>query len=107
MIVKEKPSPGKLISLRGREWVVLPSDDIDILKVKPLGGSDDEATGIYLPLQIKEDEWKEAKFPAPTRSDLGDFETAKLLFEASRLSFRNASGPFRAMGKLSFRPRSY
>ncbi|PSL02232.1 helicase-related protein [Cecembia rubra] len=107
MITKEKPSPGKLISLRGREWVVLPSDDVDILKVKPLGGSDDEATGIYLPLQIKEDEWKEAKFPEPKRNDLGDFETAKLLFEASRLSFRNASGPFRAMGKLSFRPRSY
>lgn len=107
MIVKEKPSPGKLITLRGREWVVLPSDDIDILHVKPLGGSDDEVTGIYLPLQIQEDEWKEAKFPEPMTNDLGDFETAKLLFEASRLSFRNASGPFRAMGKLSFRPRSY
>lgn len=107
MIVKEKPSPGKLISLRGREWVVLPTDDEEILKVKPLGGSDDEATGIYLPLMVPEDQWKEATFPWPETSDLGDFETAKLLFEASRLSFRNASGPFRAMGKLSFRPRSY
>src|SRR5690554_1121571 len=107
MITKEKPSPGKLITLRGREWIVLPTDDEEILKVKPLGGSDDEATGIYLPLQIEEDQWKEAKFPEPTADDLGDFETAKLLFEASRLSFRNASGPFRAMGKLSFRPRSY
>jgi SNF2 family DNA or RNA helicase len=29
------------------------------------------------------------------------------LFDAARLSFRNASGPFRCMGKLSFRPRSY
>lgn len=107
MIVKEKPSPGKLISLRGREWIVLPTDDEDILQVKPLGGSDDEATGIYLPLMVPEDQWKEASFPEPNQSDLGDFETAKLLFEASRLSFRNASGPFRAMGKLSFRPRSY
>jgi len=107
MITKEKPSPGKLISLRGREWVVLPTDDQDILKVKPLGGSDDEATGIFLPLMVPEDQWKEASFPRPESEDLGDFETAKLLFEASRLSFRNASGPFRAMGKLSFRPRSY
>ncbi|MCH6236659.1 helicase-related protein [Cognataquiflexum rubidum] len=107
MISKEKPSPGKLISLRGREWIVLPTDDDEILKVKPLGGSDDEATGIFLPLQIEEEMWKEAKFPEPTTRDLGDFETAKLLFEASRLSFRNAGGPFRAMGKLSFRPRSY
>lgn len=107
MILKEKPSPGKLISLRGREWIVLPTDDEDILKVKPLGGSDDESTGIYLPLMVPEDQWKEATFPQPEAKDLGDFETAKLLFEASRLSFRNASGPFRAMGKLSFRPRSY
>jgi superfamily II DNA or RNA helicase len=107
MIAKEKPSPGKLISLRGREWVVLPTDDEEILKVKPLGGSDDEATGIYLPLMVPEDHWKEATFPRPEIGNLGDFETAKLLFEASRLSFRNASGPFRAMGKLSFRPRSY
>jgi superfamily II DNA or RNA helicase len=56
---------------------------------------------------VPEDQWKEASFPRPESEDLGDFETAKLLFEASRLSFRNASGPFRAMGKLSFRPRSY
>ena len=33
-----KPGPGKLISLRGREWMVLPSADEDILMVKPLGG---------------------------------------------------------------------
>ena len=38
--------PGKLVSLRGREWVVLPSDDPDLLVVKPLGGSDDEIAGI-------------------------------------------------------------
>lgn len=107
MIVKEKPSPGKLITLRGRDWIVLPTDDDEVLRVKPLGGSDDEATGIFIPLMVPEDQWKEASFPKPKPGDIGDFETAKLLFEASRLSFRNASGPFRAMGKLSFRPRSY
>ena len=31
--------PGKLVSLRGREWIVLPSEDNDLLIVKPLGGS--------------------------------------------------------------------
>ena len=47
--------PGKLVSLRGREWVVLPSDDPELLIVKPLGGSDAETAGIYLPLDIKSD----------------------------------------------------
>jgi superfamily II DNA or RNA helicase len=104
---KEKPTPGKLITLRGREWIVLPSQDEDILLVKPLGGGEDEATGIYLPLAAPEDQWSESKFPLPGQDSINDFETAKLLFDASRLSFRNASGPFRCMGKLSFRPRSY
>ncbi|MDI6400718.1 helicase-related protein [Balneolaceae bacterium ANBcel3] len=103
----EKPSPGKLIHLRDREWVVLPSDDPDVLMVRPLGGSQDETTGIYLPLAVEEDRWQDAKFPEPGPDDIDDFETARMLFDAARLSFRNASGPFRCMGKLSFRPRSY
>ncbi len=105
--LKPKPTPGKLITLRGREWIVLPSPDEDILLVKPLGGGEEEATGIYLPLAAPEDQWSEATFPPPGLDSINDFETAKLLFDASRLSFRNASGPFRCMGKLSFRPRSY
>ena len=99
--------PGKLVTLRGREWVVLPSEDPALLMVKPLGGSDDEATGIYLPLEIPHDAPKDARFAAPSADDLGDITTAKLLYESARLAFRNGAGPFRALAKLSFRPRSY
>ena len=53
--------PGKLVSLRGRDWVVLPSDDTDLLVVKPLGGSDDETTGIYLPFGIDHDAPRDAR----------------------------------------------
>lgn len=53
--------PGKLVSLRGRDWVILPSDDSDLLVVKPLGGSDEETAGIYLPLEIPEDIPKDAR----------------------------------------------
>lgn len=100
-------TPGKLVSFRGREWVVLPSDDSEVMMLKPMGASDDEITGVYLPLQMPGDGIKEARFPDPTISDLDDFQSARMLFDATRLSFRNASGPFRCMGKLSFRPRSY
>ena len=54
-------SPGRLVSLRGREWVVLPSDDAETLLLKPLGGSDEEITGIYLPLGFKDDEPSEPR----------------------------------------------
>jgi superfamily II DNA or RNA helicase len=99
--------PGKLVSLRGREWVVLPSDDPDLLVVKPLGGSDDEIAGIYLPLQIETDHPADARFEPPTSADLGDVSTAKLLYDSARLAFRNGAGPFRALARLSFRPRAY
>lgn len=106
MSVKEF-KPGKLVSFRDREWVVLPSDDEDLTMLKPMGGSDDEITAVYLPLQMPGDGIAEARFPDPNANDLDDFQSAKMLFDATRLSFRNASGPFRCMGKLSFRPRSY
>ena len=99
--------PGKLVSLRGREWVVLPSDDPDLLVVKPLGGSDDEIAGIYLPLEIPGDTPVDARFDPPTVDDLGDISTARLIYDAARLAFRNGAGPFRALAKLSFRPRAY
>ena len=99
--------PGKLVSLRGRDWVVLPSDIPDLLVVRPLGGSDEEVTGIYLPLEIPSDVPRDAHFAPPTAADLGDIATARLLYDAARLAFRNGAGPFRALAKLSFRPRAY
>lgn len=99
--------PGKLVTYREREWIVMPSADPELIMLKPMGGSDEETTGVFKSLQIAGEEIKEASFPNPTTHDLDDFQSAKILFDATRLSFRNASGPFRCMGKLSFRPRSY
>lgn len=99
--------PGTLIKYRSRRWMVMPSADDDLMVIKPLGGSDEEQTAVYLPLQIPDEAPEPDEFPEPTAEDMGAFETAKMIFDASRLSFRNASGPFRCMGKLSFRPRSY
>jgi superfamily II DNA or RNA helicase len=99
--------PGTLINYRNRDWMVLPSDDSEILKIKPLGGSEEEETAIFLPLQLPAEKIKDAQFPKPRPDEIGSFQTARLLFDASKLSFRNSAGPFRCMGKLSFRPRSY
>lgn len=99
--------PGTLVTVRNRKWIVLPSDDKDLVRIKPLDGTEEEATGIYLPLSFEEDIPVSAEFPQPTENDLGNFSTATLLFNAARLSFRNVSGPFRSFGKLSFRMKSY
>jgi len=99
--------PGKLVRARGRDWVVQPSPDPELVLLKPLGGTDAEITGIYLPLNFKEDSISDAPFPLPNMEDIGAFSDAKLLYNAARLSFRSGAGPFRSLGKLSFRPRSY
>jgi superfamily II DNA or RNA helicase len=100
-------SPGNLVTARGRKWIVLPSEDEDLLLLKPLGGSEEEVAGIYLPLKFPEDKIETADFHPPTAADLGPISTARLLYNAARLSFRNGAGPFRSLAKLSFRPRSY
>lgn len=99
--------PGSLVTLRNRPWVVLPSDDKDLLLVKPLGGSEDEITGIFKPVAEENDIPVPYDFVKPTDQDLGDFTSSRLLYNASRIAFRSAAGPFRCLGKLSFRPRSY
>lgn len=99
--------PGSLVKLRNRDWIVMPSNDPDLLLVKPLGGSEDEVTGIYLPLNFSDELPETTTFPLPGENDISNFSTASLLYDASRLSFRNVSGPFRSFGKLSFRPRAY
>jgi len=105
--MNETYQPGSLVRVRNRDWVVMPSDDKDLMRIKPLGGSEDEETGIYLPLNFVEDKIKPAQFPLPSVVDIGSFESAKLLYNAARLSFRNGAGPFRSLAKYSFRPRSY
>lgn len=100
-------NPGALVSMHGRDWVVQPSDNPDILLLKPLGGTDKEIKGVHTALAADIGKVKRAEFPLPTEDDLGDFASARLLYEAARLSFRSGAGPFRSMGRLAFQPRAY
>ncbi len=94
---------GSLVKARGREWVVLPESEEDMLVLRPLGGTEDEVTGVYLPLEPVES----ATFdlPDPTRS--GDHRTSRLLRDAVRLGFRSSAGPFRSFAKIAVEPRPY
>jgi len=107
MIDSKLKKPGKLVKFRGRRCVVQPSTDNEIILLKPLGGSDDEMISVFEPVLQAFDKLEDDHFELPDKSDLDSFLTAKLLYNAARLSFRQVSGPFRCMGKLSFRPRSY
>lgn len=107
MIDSKFKKPGKLVKFRGRRCVIQPSTDNEIIVLKPLGGSDDEIISIFEPILQDFEKIQDDEFELPDVNDLDSFLTAKLLYDAARLSFRQVSGPFRCMGKLSFRPRSY
>ena len=99
--------PGKLVQLRHRKWIVLPTSDPDLLRIKPLGGAEEETTAVYLPFDFENEEVKEYYFPRPEADDLGDLHSAHLLYDAVRLSFRDAAGPFRSIARFNFAPRAY
>jgi hypothetical protein len=94
---------GSLVQARGREWVVLPDSSEDLLMLKPLGGRDEEVTGILPDLEPI----SAASFDLPDPSKPGDFRSARLLREAARLGFRGSAGPFRSFGRIAVEPHHY
>jgi superfamily II DNA or RNA helicase len=94
---------GSLVKARNREWVVLPESEDDFLVLRPLGGTDDEITGIVRDLEHVES----ATFDLPSPDDLGDYRSARLLRDALRLGFRSSAGPFRSVGRIAVEPRPY
>ena len=97
--------PGDLVRARGREWVVLPEMRADLVKLRPLGGAEDDATLIYLPLEPEPP--VPATFDLPNPHAPGSQEAALLLRDALRLKLRAGAGPFRSFGNLNVEPRAY
>ncbi|SPF04336.1 helicase-related protein [Streptomyces sp. MA5143a] len=95
-------SAGSLVKARGREWVVLPESEPDLLVLRPLGGSDDDIAAVF-PFEPVE----EARFAPPEPADLGDQRAAGLLRTALRVGFRSGAGPFRSLAGIAVEPRAY
>jgi superfamily II DNA or RNA helicase len=85
--------------------VVTTPEDIDVVRLRPVDGADEQAVGVYLPLE--QDAIQPSQYPMPDPSSAGDFTGALLLRDAVRLTLRSGAGPFRSMGRLSVVPRPY
>jgi ERCC4-related helicase len=105
MNLAQKFQPGSLVKARGREWVVLTDSKEDVLKLRPLGGSDEDTTVIYLPLEPCPPE--SATFALPDPSKPGSQITGLLLRDSLRLKLRAGAGPFRSFGNIRVEPRAY
>jgi SNF2 family DNA or RNA helicase len=94
---------GTLVKARGREWVVLPESQDDLVMLRPLAGVAEEVTGIVPDLEPIEP----AVFAPPDPTHAGDHRSCGLLRDAVRLGVRNSAGPFRSFGSIAVTPRPY
>ncbi|WP_016948780.1 helicase-related protein [Anabaena sp. PCC 7108] len=99
------PTPGSIVSCRSRQWVVLPDENQDLIRLRPLSGHEEEMVGIYRQLNLEN--LAPATFPLPTADSIKDHTAAVLLMDAARHLLRSGAGPFRCLGRLSLRPRPY
>jgi len=100
-----RPTPGMLVNARKRDWIVLPSPDPDVLRLRPLTGGEADAVGVFLPLEGRD--VTPSSFAPPDPAHAGDTMGGLLLRDAARLSLRAGAGPFRSLGHISVTPRPY
>lgn len=98
-------SPGDLVTARGREWVVLPSPDEGLLRLRPLSGAESDVQVICPKLERRAP--APARFAPPDPSRTGTQDDAQLLSTALRLSLRRGAGPFRSAARVNVTPRAY
>jgi len=98
-------SAGNLVRARSREWVVQPGSEPSILKLRPLGGSDEDIVTLIPGLELEP--VTSATFSLPDPALAGSHDAAMLLRDALLLKMRNAAGPFRSFGNIAIEPRAY
>ncbi len=104
---------GSLVRYRERDWVMMPSDDAQVMQLRPIGGSARETCAVYLPLATQLaytfpfERIATTEFPLPDSDSAQDHAAVKLLMDAARLLLRDGAAPFRSFGHISVRPRPY
>ncbi len=98
-------TPGSLVRARGREWIVLSGSDAEVLRVRPVSGSEEDQTLIHVGLEAEP--VTDTSFPKPEPSQKAGHDAALLLRDALILSLRRGAGPFRSFGQIAIEPRAY
>ena len=98
-------SPGSLVACRGRNWVVMPSNQDGLTLLRPVDGAEEDGIGVFS--RIEPDIIRPSSYPKPNPDKAGDSGGAALLREAFRMNLRSGAGPFRSVGRAAATPRPY
>ncbi|MBI4244413.1 MAG: DEAD/DEAH box helicase, partial [Planctomycetes bacterium] len=101
---------GSIVRARGREWIIIPSESSDYLKLKPFSGSALQTIAIpndFISSGLEKVE--SSLFPEPDieNEKIGDYDSAQLIFLATKFLLRNAAVPLRCTGNISIQPKPY
>jgi hypothetical protein len=103
--------PGAIVRFRNRDWVLIAAED-EVLRLRPLTGTSDEALAVrrrlcdLLGYTLPTERVEPSRFPLPDARQVADVQSVRLLWQAARLLLREGATPFRSLGRISVRPRT-
>jgi superfamily II DNA or RNA helicase len=106
-------TPGSIVRFRNRDWVVLPAKDPEVLLLRPLTGTIDDVVAAHRTLcdllgyALPFERISPSQFPLPDLDRIAEAQSVHLLWQAARLLLREGATPFRSLGRISVRPRTY
>jgi hypothetical protein len=104
--------PGSVVRFRNRDWVVLASGEEEVV-LRPLTGTSDDGVVVHrrlpelLGYTIPTEHISSSQFPPPFPDSVADAQSLHLLWQSARLLLREGAAPFRSLGRISVRPRTY
>ena len=104
---------GSIVRFRNRDWVLQPSSNEEVLLLRPLTGTSDDVVAVHrrlsdlLGYMFSSERISPSQFPHPVPDSVADAQSVHLLWQAARLLLREGATPFRALGRVSVRPRTY
>ncbi|MDD3588063.1 MAG: hypothetical protein PHQ75_12850, partial [Thermoguttaceae bacterium] len=71
MSTQMKYTPGSLVTVREREWIVLPGSTDQLIQIRPIDGTEDEVTKVLTELE----DVQPASFALPSTDQIGDYRS--------------------------------
>ncbi|MHA2612276.1 MAG: SNF2-related protein, partial [bacterium JZ-2024 1] len=99
--------------MRNRDWVLVAIDREGVVFLRPLTGTSDDIVAVHrvisnlLGYTLSTERISPSRFPLPSPEDVADAQSLHLLWQAARLLLREGAAPFRSLGRISIRPRTY
>ena len=92
-------NPGCIVRCRERDWVLLPSPDDQLYALRPLTGGVDDVVFLHKSLSDliaysqPYERLESSEFPPPKSDHVADAASARLLWQAARLTLREGAAP--------------